>query len=106
LRRADHFRQRLVRDFWDGPHRLVRTPRGELRYARELANAAAPSTAAFIDVPATPFTIHSVTLGRDAAMGSVGILGAVGARLVLSADYRAAFETNHHSQAVVLGVAF
>jgi subtilase-type serine protease len=82
------------------------TPRGELRYLRELASAATPFTAAFVDAPATPFTIHSATLGRDAAIGSVGILGAVGARLVLSADYRAAFETNHRGQAVVLGVAF
>jgi hypothetical protein len=60
-------------------------PRGELRYARELANAATPLTAAFVNAPATPFTIQSATLGRNAAIGSVGILGAVCARLDLSA---------------------
>jgi subtilase-type serine protease len=82
------------------------TPRGELRYARELENASTSFTTAFVDAAATRFTIHSATLGRDAAIGSVGIVAAVGARLVMSADYQATFETNHHVHAMLLGLAF
>ncbi len=81
-------------------------PRAEVRYAGEMLDATASTTAAFADAPLAPFTVESAAFGRHSTLISAGVAAAANRRLVISADYRGVLESRAQAHLFSLGVTF
>jgi autotransporter-associated beta strand protein len=84
----------------------VATPHAEVRYLREVADAASSMHVTFTDAPAQPFEIHGDLPGRNFVGAAAGVTLFGVSRVNLSADYRGVFTAGDQRHTVAFGVAF
>jgi subtilase-type serine protease len=81
-------------------------PSAQIGWAHEMLDTTVPTTAQFVALPGTPFTVSNPSIGRDAAVASLQAVLETGSRLQAFVAYAASLNGLSSAQSVTGGIRY